>query len=111
MIDPHPQMSAAREARLPRAEITARLFAAGMTPGDAVLGADLACDSASRALDVFLASIEAAPHALLRLNALAAGIAVLQSEAAFLRDAMDSATATIGLTVTSAGAAGPRHEA
>ncbi len=99
MLEPHPQISAAREARLPRAAIAAKLHASGMTCGDALLGADLACDSASRALDVFMASIEEAPEPLLRLNALSAGIAVLESEARFLRDTMDAAAATVGLPV------------
>lgn len=86
-----------REARMPRAEIKAKLRENGFSPVLADQSADLGIHAAARAMDALIETAGTGPdEGGVRLNALSIGIAVLKSEIQTLEEAMAFATKATG---------------
>ena len=90
-------LTAGREARMPRAEIAATMRQAGIPDAIAHEATDLACQATNKALDTIIDTCDLATTPGARMNALSIAVALAKNELKVLEEAMELATKTVGL--------------
>lgn len=91
-----PAMSAAREGRMPRQAIRAKLVEVGQAEiADEVT--DLAIQAACKALDAFFATADLGSRPIISLNVVSIGLPLLRQELALLERARQFATSATGI--------------